>query len=405
VVQDDSILGPLRVALVSGGLKLGGSTTFLCNLGGELVRRGNPVKVLSFESENPLASDFERLNIPVLTQDAQKCIFEDGLLGVIERLREFKPSVVLANLSAVSFEVLRYVPSGVFRVGVAHADDPGVYEMIRHYTMHLDLLAVVSETIRQKMTKLPESARTAVRYLPLGVPMPTENQMPARDFTHPLRILYLGRLDREQKRVHLFPTILERLQSSGIPFRWTLVGEGAERAVLEQQMKGAPPAQTVSFAGKVPYSQVPQLLLQHDVFLLASDYEGLPLSMVEAMGAGLVPVVSELPSGIRELVDETTGIRVAPDNVVGYAEAIIWLHEHRDAMSKMSANARTRVAREFSTSAMADRWLGSFPKSIPPGIVWPSKWSIKPPLQMENLLRFSRPGRVLRRLALRLRSN
>jgi glycosyltransferase involved in cell wall biosynthesis len=149
---------------------------------------------------------------------------------------------------------------------------------------------------------------------------------------------------------------------------------------------------------------VPQLLSQHDVFLLASDYEGLPLSMVEAMGAGLVPVVSELPSGIRELVDETTGRRVAPDNVTGYAEAIIWLHEHRDAMGRMSANARTRVVREFSTSAMADRWLGAFPQATPPGIVWPSSWSIKPPLQMENLLRFSRPGRVLRRLALRLRS-
>ena len=64
MIQDDSHSFPLRVALVSGNLTLGGVTTFLCNLGGELIRRKIPVAVLSFEKENPLAADFQRLNVP-----------------------------------------------------------------------------------------------------------------------------------------------------------------------------------------------------------------------------------------------------------------------------------------------------------------------------------------------------
>ena len=51
----------MRVALVSGGLKLGGSTTFLCNLAGELVRRRIHMEVLSFELDNPLKSEQMRL--------------------------------------------------------------------------------------------------------------------------------------------------------------------------------------------------------------------------------------------------------------------------------------------------------------------------------------------------------
>ena len=402
MLPETSLPTPLRLAFVTGSLQLGGSTTFLCNLGGELARRTIALEVLSFEKENPLAPDFSRLNVPVLTQDQGRLIFEDRLLAILRRLAEFRPAVVLANLSATSFEVLRYVPAGVFRVGVAHADDPKVYELIGQYTSHLDLVAVVSETIRRRMAKLPEFARATVRYLPLGVPMPGKESS-AREFKGRLRILYLGRLDREQKRAHLFPAILDQLQSSGIPFHWTIAGEGAERAALERQMKGAPPAQTVSFTGKVAYADVPRLLSEHDVFLLASDYEGLPLSLLEAMGAGLVPVVSDLPSGIRELVDESTGKRVAPDNLHGFAEAIVWLHEHRVEMSRRSENARRKVRLEFSLAAMADRWLGAFPGTIAPGITWPQHGSVKPPLQMKNHLRFSRPGRALRRLAFKLR--
>ena len=402
VSKPESVRGsPARVALVSGALDLGGSTTFLCNLGGELVRRGCAVQVLSFERENPLASDFTRLGVPVIALDGRRTIYEDRLRLILDELRRFQPTAALANLSATSFEVLRYVPPGVFRLGVAHADHAPVYEIIRHYASCLDLLAVVSEEIRRKMDQLPEFARVPVRYLPLGVPMPEGNPAAARDVMAPLRILYLGRVDREQKRVHLFPSIFEKLQSSGIPFHWTIAGEGGERKSLEQFMKSSRSDQTISFTGTIAYADVPHLLSEHDVFLLVSDYEGLPLTLLEAMGCGLVPVVSDLPSGIRELVDQDTGRRVAPDNLAGYAEAILWLHEHRQEKQRLSANARERVRRDFSVAAMTDRWLAALPPPPASEIRWPDRWQPKPILAAPNPWRFSPPARVLRRLWLK----
>src|ERR1039457_137920 len=107
MIQEVSRRSPVRVALVSGGLNLGGSTTFLCNLGGELIRRGIPVEVMSLERENPMAADFQRQNIPVRCLDDRREIFEDRIQKVLQRLREFKPTVVAATLDAASFEVLR----------------------------------------------------------------------------------------------------------------------------------------------------------------------------------------------------------------------------------------------------------------------------------------------------------
>jgi len=47
---------------------------------------------------------------------------------------------------------------------------------------------------------------------------------------------------------------------------------------------------------------VPEFLLNNDVFVLLSDTEGLPLSLIEAMGHGLVPIASDIPSGVAELI-------------------------------------------------------------------------------------------------------
>ena len=393
---------PQRIALISGGLALGGVTTFLINLAGELVRRGIAVEVFSFEKVNPLATDFQAQNIPILCLDEQRMIFEDRLETVLRRLREFKPTVVIANLGAASFEVLRYLPAGIFRIGVIHSDEASQYDMIRHYPPYMDLTAVVSQTMKHRATAMPEFARVPVACLPLGVPMCLESSV--RDFTAPLRILYLGRLTREQKRVQLFPKILSKLCASGIPFHWTIAGEGEERGFLEAEMKTDSPHQTVVFAGSVPYAKVPALLKQADIFLLASDYEGLPLSLLEAMGDGLVPVVSDLKSGIPEVVDASNGYLVPVNDVAGYARAIIHLHGHRDELVAKSAAARARVQKEFSVAGMTERWMTAIPTPAALSPVWPQRWKISSPVVAKNPFHFSPPVRALRRIAARLRN-
>jgi glycosyltransferase involved in cell wall biosynthesis len=392
-----------RVALVTEGLMLGGSTTFLCNLGGELIARNIAVEVFSFEAENPLAADFSRARIPMLCQDKRHDIFEDRLVRTLRELRRFNPTVVVSTLGATSFEVLRYLPPGVFRMGVVQSHDPGMYQTVRPYAGHLDAIAAVSKTIQETLESMPEFARVAVRYLPYGVPMP--ESAAAADPSPPakLQILYLGRIDQEQKRVRLFPQILEQLKSSGIPFHWTVAGEGPERRFLESAMATTLPGQTVSFPGKVAYADVPKMLSAHNIFLLASDYEGLPLSLLEAMGYGLVPVVSDLPSGIRDVVDGSTGKRVAPEHIRGYAEAILELHHDRQEMTRLSRNCQAKVRREFSVGAMVERWLRVWPERPPNQIHWPESWRITAPLASAQQLRFSRPARLIRRCLVKLR--
>ena len=167
----------------------------------------------------------------------------------------------------------------------------------------------------------------------------------------------MGRLVHEQKRVHVFPQILQTLVSSRRPFVWRIAGEGAQLASLRKNLQTNSRQQLVSFEGQVPYSRIPELMLSSDVFLLPSDYEGLPLSLLEAMAHGVVPVVSDLPSGVREVVNAETGFLVNPENVDGYAAAILKLDSDREDLARKGLAASRLVKSRFSCEAMADRWL------------------------------------------------
>jgi glycosyltransferase involved in cell wall biosynthesis len=395
--------GPvLRIAFVCGAIPDGGTTTFLLNLGSELARRGMAVAVFSAEKDNPHEADFRRLGIRTIVQDHHRHIYEDRILATLMALREFDPQIVIASHSTEPFEILRYLPAGLRKIGMVHIDHPTIYQFLVHYAGDVDAMVCVSRHISANLKAQPAFAALPVHCINLGVPMPA-SAAPRALTTEPVRLLYLGRLERAQKRVHLFPAILKDLATAGIPLRWTIAGDGPEAGYLRETLVASGKNQTVSLAGKVPYSKVPELLQQHDVFLLASVGEGLPLSLVEAMGAGLVPVVSDLESGIPEVVDERTGILVPMDDIPGYAKAIVYLHEHRECLHSMSTAAQAKVRERFSIPVMADRWMPLLSAPVMEHLTWPERWAIQAPLRCSGSFRFSRLGRVLRRFKKRLR--
>jgi glycosyltransferase involved in cell wall biosynthesis len=392
---------PPRIAFISG-LGFGGATTFLCNLAGELSHRRVSVLVVSPEKENPFAAGFKAAGVTTILHDQRRMIFEDRIQAMLKVLAEFRPTVVVSCLGATSYEVLRYLPSGIHRMGLVHTDAPMFYDAISPYAGCMDAAVGISSRITRHLGTMEEFRKVAKVCLLHGVNIPLMPMSRGTD-DRPLRILYFGRIMNPQKRVHLFPIILADLRQSGIPFQWSIVGEGNQRGELERRMMSDDPRQQIIFSGVVPNARVPALLEQHDIFLLASDAEGLPISLLEAMAHGVVPVVSDLESGIRDVVDAANGLLVPVDDVAGYARAIIHLHGHRDELAAKSAAARARVQTDFSVAAMTDRWLAAFPPPPATPPVWPHRWRISAPLVAKNLFHFSAPMRLLRRAAVRLR--
>jgi glycosyltransferase involved in cell wall biosynthesis len=133
-----------------------------------------------------------------------------------------------------------------------------------------------------------------------------------------------------------------------------LVGEGALREQLEQQAKHLGLAGQVHFLGL--RSDIPEVLGAMDVFVLSSDYEGSPLSVIEAMASGL-PIVSTAAGGVPDLFRiGREGFMVPPGDVQGLSEAMAFLMGNREARESMGMAAARRAKENFDVSTMVQAY-------------------------------------------------
>jgi glycosyltransferase involved in cell wall biosynthesis len=100
---------------------------------------------------------------------------------------------------------------------------------------------------------------------------------------------------------------------------------------------------------------ISHLLAACDVFVLASLYEGLPLSVLEAMAAGK-PVVATRVGGVEEaIVDGATGLLVRSGNAGELAAAIRWILADPQRARAMGEAGRERVNRHFTADRMVSK--------------------------------------------------
>lgn len=132
---------------------------------------------------------------------------------------------------------------------------------------------------------------------------------------------------------------------------FVFAGEGPDRAALEAYARGRGVGERVRFVGN--RSDVRALLSACDVFILPSLYEGLPLSILEAMAAGKPVVASNIPGNNEAVVHEQTGLLVPPDRAEQLAGAIRSVLEEPELARMMGECGRRRVETRFTLQRMA----------------------------------------------------
>lgn len=382
----------LKIAFVSGGLQFGGSTTFLVNLANGSRSLGVSTAAFSFTRENPFASDFAALGVPVHTFDEKRLIFEDRLTAIYEQVSRFNPAAVLANIGGEAYEFLRYLPKGVARIGMIHDTAMGPRQLVALYKDVLSGVAVVNthlaEEVKSAAPKMP------CRYLAHGIPIPEESLVRSPNPNGPLKIIYFGRLI-EQKGTRIFASIIKHLHERKIPFRWTFHGTGSEENFLRTRLAAEIASGEVVLSAPVSRDRLFPLVRQHDVFVMASEVEGGPLTLLEAMALGLVPVCNDIPCLIQEVIHPDNGFCV-PREPRRYVESLAILHQNRTQLEQMSAAARRTIRADYSTQAMAERYRAFINSLLEPGAVsWPAQ--IKPePIRGSGLARLSQRGGLAR---------
>lgn len=211
-------------------------------------------------------------------------------------LNVLRPAVININ-DCLEFGIgaaplLRALKPHAVIVDVMHIDHPddAFLENRRPYLDALDGIIATSRHTIERFRKY-HRADLPARYVPCGIELTRTHRTPPPD--DKLRLLYVGRLVEEQKRVLLLPEILRAVRR---PFHLTVVGDGPERARLQDALPDA------TFTGFVDPDRVAPLYASSDLLLNVSSYEGFAITVMEAFAAGCVPLITDLPSLDRDLL-------------------------------------------------------------------------------------------------------
>ena len=147
---------------------------------------------------------------------------------------------------------------------------------------------------------------------------------------HVPTIIHVSCFEDKSKNISGLLESLKIVEERGIDFQCTLIGDGMDFDLMKGKAKELQLINKVSFTGLLEGQKLADELASGDFLVLSSNYENMPVVILEALASGL-PVVSTDVGGIKEMIDETKGILVKPRNKEALAEAIIKMIEtHND---------------------------------------------------------------------------
>lgn len=184
---------------------------------------------------------------------------------------------------------------------------------MRYVYSHSDLYMVLSPSFVEKFrnfTGISNLSKLVVQTNPVTID--TADYIYSAE-NKQKEIIYVGRIDYNQKRVNRIIETWKELEDKHIDWKLKIIGDGPFRKEIEQQTKELRLSR-VYFEG----FKKPEIYYKKaSILLLTSEYEGFPLVLTECMSYGVIPVVYGSYSAVYDIIkNNTNGIIVQPQNGV-----------------------------------------------------------------------------------------
>lgn len=163
---------------------------------------------------------------------------------------------------------------------------------------------------------------------------------------------------RKQKRLDRWIELASKIAKHRNDIRFVIIGDGGEREMLHKQAAQLGMEGLIIFTGILEDPK--PWLAASDVYLMSSDFEGLPVALLEAMSMSCVPVATRV-GGIPDVLKEgINGLYYNPDDLDAAALAIAGLISDGPGIAKFSESSRNQIEKHFSLSTMVSGLEGVY---------------------------------------------
>jgi glycosyltransferase involved in cell wall biosynthesis len=343
---------------------VGGAEEMVLNLVRYLPARFEAM-VCAIHEAGPIGEEIRRTGTPVTVLGLTPGLRRPGdLLGIARHLRAARPQIVHTFLLTASLygrlaAILARVPLVVgTEVNIYEHKRPAHALAERLLMAGTDRIVVSAESVRDFYVKQVHAERSKVDVIYNAVDFTQAQATASRAEMRSTLGLPIGarvagiiaRLTEQKGYRFLFDALASHPALADVHLLAVGGGEQQDALVRDADAKGL--SSRVHFLG--PRRDLGNLLAAMDVFVLPSLWEGLPLSMVLAMGAG-VPVVATRVAGIPEVVDDgRTGLLVPPGDAEALGAALARVLNEPELRRRMSEEARASVLPRFGVNRYVD---------------------------------------------------
>ncbi len=342
----------------------GGAETMCENLTYALTKLGHSVTVVSLYNEKtPISRRMEEAGVRILYLDKKLGLDVSMVTKLAKIMRREKPDVVHTHLDVIKYAVAAAKLSGIRRCihtvhNVAEEEAGGKLQKIIntvYFRLGWAVPAALSPEVHRTIVSFYGMKEEKVPVIYNGVDLsrclPKDNYQ----LSKPAQLLHIGRFNYQKNHrglLEAFVMLLEQYPDCCL----NLLGDGELCPEIETYAEELGIREKVIFHGS--QSNVYPYLHSADVFLLPSRFEGMPMTIIEAMGTGL-PVVASAVGGVPDMLRNGESGSLVSQEPQAVAEAVLQLLQQEELRKTLGENAR-KDSEKFSAEHMAESYCNIY---------------------------------------------
>lgn len=336
------------VITLPNGISLGGVETLSATISNALNDKYNNAYLLNLK---PRESD--DMNIIGLKYKEKmldlRIDYNNYLKSLLERclkLTSYFPITIIPNHSDEIFliaSILKKIyPNFVKVISILHSVSDYTYEKNINYSNIINKFICVSDEIYNNFIELlPERREDIIRKIS---PVLIEGERTVYSSKgDALKIGFAGRLVKEAKRCDLLIDLISDLEARKINYELHIAGTGIYYDIINNFIKEKKLNNKIFLYGLIPNNKMNGFWKSMDIYINISDFEGTSIAMLEALGNGCVPIVTNV-SGVRNFVeDNINGFIVDTQDFIKMADRIEYLCSHREQLYQFGQKCIKKV--------------------------------------------------------------
>lgn len=330
-----------------------------------LKKEGHSVIAVSlYTEETPITDRLSQAGVRVVYLDKKRGL-DLSMYGKLIRLfREEKPDVVHTHIIASKYGLPAAVIAGVPKIihtahSVAQKEQPkdGIIMNSLMFRRNGVVPVALSPAVQATIQEVYGLAKEEIPVIYNGIDLSRCIPKSAYSACGLFKILHIGRFMDVKNHDLLLHSFAELARKHGNVIL-QLIGEGPLLEQMKELSYELKIADQVEFLG--PQPDVYTYLNRADVLVLPSKFEGVPMTLIEAMGTGL-PIIASAVGGVLDMLTDDENALLIQPNTEELENAMERLYLDKNLREKLGNNALRRSA-DFSASEMARKYLDVYTK-------------------------------------------